>query len=203
MRKLYLATRNAGKVREFQQLLAGSNFEPVRFDGYAEPEEGSASYAENAALKARALAEQLRTAGIAGAVLGDDSGLEVAALGGRPGVLSARYGGPSATWASRRTQLLAEIAASGSADRRARFVCALAYIYTGGSRLSVEEHVDGVIGERVRGAEGFGYDPLFVYEPAGRTFAELPEEEKNNVSHRGRAVRTLLERITIELPRNA
>jgi XTP/dITP diphosphohydrolase len=106
--------------------------------------------------------------------------------------LSARYGGPGATWAERRSRLLAEVAASGSRDRSARFVCALHYIGANGHVVAVEAEVGGVIADAERGTAGFSYDPIFFYPPAGKTFAELDAFQKNAVSHRGRAVRALL-----------
>ncbi len=110
--RVYIATKNAGKLRELRQILAAYGWEACAFEGYADVVEGETSYAENAALKARALRGALDAAGIADPALGDDSGLEVAALGGRPGVLSARYGGAGATWADRRRLLLADTAAA-------------------------------------------------------------------------------------------
>jgi XTP/dITP diphosphohydrolase len=189
---VYAATNNRGKLRELQTLFAGAGWTLATHPAYAEPVEGETSYLENAALKARALAVQLRAAGMAAATLGDDSGLEVAALGGRPGVLSARYGGADADWSERRRLLLAEVARAGE-DRRARFVCALHLITQDGTEHTVRAEVEGTLVLCERGTLGFSYDPLFEYPPLGRTFAELSEEEKNGVSHRGRAVRALLE----------
>src|ERR1700684_3558271 len=110
---VYVATKNAGKLREMESLFAGTAFELATFDGYEDPLEGDVSYADNAALKARALHAQLRRGGVAGAVLADDSGLEVYALDRRPGVLTAYYGGAELPWSARRRKLIAELAASG------------------------------------------------------------------------------------------
>jgi XTP/dITP diphosphohydrolase len=188
---VYAATKNPGKLRELQALFQGTGWSVELFPGYREPVEGEASYAENAALKARALRAQLVREERAGAaVLGDDSGIEVTALGGRPGVLSARYGA-GADWAGRRKLLVAELDATGSADRSARFVCALHFIAPDGSEHRIERDVPGTIVERERGIAGFSYDPVFEYAPLGKTFAELSEEEKNAHSHRGRACRDL------------
>jgi XTP/dITP diphosphohydrolase len=189
---VYAATKNAGKLVELRELFAASGWSIDTYEGYPDVEEGDRSYAENAALKAVALHDRLRADGIAAAVLGDDSGIEVAALDGRPGVLSARYGGPDATWAERRARLLAEIAESGGADRAARFVCALHYIAADGHALAVQADVAGLIADSERGSAGFSYDPIFLYPPAGKTFAELDAAQKNAVSHRGRAVARLL-----------
>jgi len=192
---VYLATRNAGKVREMEELLAGSGITPALEETYASPLEGDASYADNAALKARALWAQLRRDGRPGHVLADDSGLEVAALGGRPGVTTADYGGSGLGWAERRRLLLADVEASGArtaAERRARFVCALHFIGEGGRELATMASVDGVVPPEERGALGFSFDPVFLYEPAGLTFAEMPAGAKNAVSHRAVAVAGLL-----------
>jgi XTP/dITP diphosphohydrolase len=189
---VYVATTNAGKLRELRAIFAPHGWQLVTFDGYREPEEGETSYLENAALKARALAGQLRAAGISGAALGDDSGLEVRALGGRPGVLSARYGA-GATWLERRSSLVRELDATGSADRSAAFVCALHLIEPGGGEFAVEARLAGALARGERGEAGFSYDPIFEYAD-GRTFAQLSEDEKNTVSHRALAARALLER---------
>jgi XTP/dITP diphosphohydrolase len=189
---VYAATTNAGKLRELTALFAGTGWEIELYAGYREPVEGESSYAENAALKARALRAQLVRAGRAdAAALGDDSGIEVTALDGRPGVLSARYGGEGADWPARRRLLVAELDATGSADRSARFVCALHFIAADGSEYAIRRDVEGKIVTQERGLAGFSYDPVFEYPPLGKTFAELSEEEKNAHSHRGRACREL------------
>ncbi len=190
--RVYVATKNSGKLRELESLLAGTALEPVLFDGYADPAEGDSSYSDNAALKARALHAQLRSAGPAEYVLADDSGLEVDALGGRPGVLTAEYGGTGLSWAGRRCALLAELAARNATDRRARFVCALHFIDPRGRELAATGVVDGEIASEERGEAGFSFDPVFLYPPAGRTFAEMSAEEKNRVSHRALAVAALV-----------
>ena len=197
---VYVATKNAGKLRELNELFAGvvvngAPFALARFDGYDDPVEGDTSYADNAALKARALRAQLRRAGIAGGVLADDSGIEVRALGGRPGVLTADYGGPGLSWSERRRLLLAELAGCGEgADRRARFVCALHFIDEAGREVTATGTVEGEIAPEERGELGFSFDPVFFSPAAGRTFAELSAEEKNRVSHRAIAVERLLGR---------
>jgi XTP/dITP diphosphohydrolase len=189
--RAYAATKNAGKLRELQALFVPFGWEILAYEGYVDPAEGEHSYAGNAALKARALAAQLRAAGVRAPALGDDSGLEVNALGGRPGVLSARYGGAQATWPTRRAALCAEIAASDSADRGARFVCALHVVDADGAEYAVLETLEGEIAPVDRGGAGFSYDPIFLYPPLNRTFGELNEGEKNEISHRARAVRAL------------
>lgn len=189
---VFVATKNDGKFHELAAIFAVFGWELRRFAGYRDVAEGDTSYAENAALKARALWEQLRAAGKPSAVLGDDSGLEVAALGGRPGVLSARYGGSRATWAERRRMLLDELAETGGADRRARFVCALHLIDAAGRATDVRGTLDGLIATSERGAAGFSYDPVFEFPALNRTFGELSDREKNGVSHRAVAARKLV-----------
>lgn len=192
MTRVYVATKNAGKMRELREIFAGSPFAVETYGDYADVVEGESSYAENAALKARALRAQLDAAGISAAVLGDDSGLEVRALGNRPGILSARYGGPNATWSERRLGLIGEVAASGSSDRSARFVCALHFIDVVGHETATLETIAGEIAPEERGEAGFSYDSIFLLPERGVTFAELSAEEKNRISHRARAAAALL-----------
>jgi len=189
---VYVATKNAGKFAELQAIFAQDHWELRPHPAYDDVAEGEGSYAENAALKARALWQAIARREPPAAVLGDDSGLEVAALGGRPGVRSARYGGPRATWAERRRSLLAELAASGSGDRRARFVCALHFIAPDGAETAVEAALEGFLADADRGSAGFSYDPIFVYPPLGATFGELDDAAKNGVSHRALAARKLV-----------
>jgi XTP/dITP diphosphohydrolase len=154
--------------------------------GASLPEETGDSYAANALLKARAAARQ--TGCLA---LGDDSGLEVDALGGSPGLHSARFGGPGLDDAGRCARLLAALEGVDEPRRGARFRCVIALVDPGASEHLVEGVAEGVILTAPRGRGGFGYDPLFYYPPLGRTFAELADEEKALVSHRGRAVQAV------------
>jgi XTP/dITP diphosphohydrolase len=192
---VFLATKNAGKREEFAALFAGTPIVLRTYDAYRDPAEGEHSYTDNAALKAQALREQLLAAGIAADVLADDSGLEVDALGGRPGVVTADYGGAGLTWAERRRVVLDELAALGDVDRSARFVCYLHLIATDGTVVTAFGDVRGRIAAEDRGESGFSFDPIFAYGPGGRTFAELSADEKNAVSHRARAVAGLLEKL--------
>ena len=199
---VYVATKNAGKLRELQALFAAAPFALATYDAYADPVEGETSYADNAALKARALQAQLLSAGLSANVLADDSGLEVVALGGRPGVLTAYYGGADLPWSERRRMLLDELARCGDgADRRARFVCALHLIDAAGGELTATATVDGEISPEERGELGFSFDPVFFYPAAGRTFAELTADEKNRVSHRAVAAAALLDAFARAAPR--
>jgi XTP/dITP diphosphohydrolase len=182
--RLVVATANPAKAGEFRVLLQGLDYEIRTLEAYPGlrlPPEGETSYADNAWAKARAAARA------SGAIaLGDDSGLEAAALGERPGVASARYGGPGLDDAERVRRLLAELAGAGT--RTARFRCVLALVAPWGAETLVEGVTDGVLTEAPRGEAGFGYDPIFLVPEVGRTFAELTAEEKHRLSHRGRAV---------------
>ena len=193
----YLATKNAGKLGEIATMLAGSPLELRTYTAYADPEEGHESYIANALLKARALRSQLLGAGIAdAAVLADDSGIELDALGGAPGVDSAIYAGAGTPWRKRLACMLEDIRTHDGTRRGARFVCVMALIRPNGSELVVQGDVRGEIAGEPRGDHGFGYDPIFFYPPIGKTFGEIPEAEKNLLSHRGRAARALIEALT-------
>lgn len=185
--ELLIATRNAGKVREIEQLLGGL---PLRLRGLAdfaevtEVDETGTTFAENAVLKARAYASQTRLW-----TLADDSGLEVDALGGRPGVFSARYAGPAATYEERMRRLLEELDAARDPLRRARFVCVIAVAPpSADAARTFEGTCEGRIARAPRGSGGFGYDPLFVPDGYAQTFGELAPEVKQNISHRARAL---------------
>ena len=186
MPSLLLGTRNPGKVIEIVSILADSGWSfssLAEFPSVGEAEENFVTYTENAIAKARfyALATGL-------CALADDSGLEVAALGGAPGVFSARYAGEHASDADRRALLLSELD-KRDADRRARFVAVVATATPEGEVLNVSEGIcEGTIIFAPRGSGGFGYDPLFVPDGYDQTFAELPDSVKNRISHRGRAL---------------
>ena len=190
--KTYVASRNAGKLRELKAIFAKSELQLGTYRKYADVLEVAGSYAGNAMLKAQTLADALREAGVAAAALADDSGLEVDALGGRPGVYSARFGGPDMEWPQRRIALLDELRGFPPYRRAARFVCALVLIEPGREPLVATGSVGGFILEAERGTGGFGYDTLFLYPPRGVSFATLSEKEKNAVSHRRRAADALL-----------
>ena len=183
--RLVLATRNAGKVREIRALLAGCGWDVVTVDelGVHAPDviETARSYVENAVAKASAFA---RATGLS--ALADDSGLEVDALGGRPGVVSARFGGPGIDDHARSAHLLARIAHEPPARRGARFRCVIAVVHPGNAPVVREGVLEGRIALAPRGEDGFGYDPVFEL-PDGRTLAEIGEE-KQAISHRARAL---------------
>jgi XTP/dITP diphosphohydrolase len=190
--KTFVATQNAGKLRELRAIFSGSPLALAKPRKYAAVVEDADTYAGNALLKAQALAATQEKRGIEGMVLADDSGLEVDALEGRPGVYSARYGGADIGWPERRAALLDELRGVPPYRRSARFVCALALIEPGREPVVVTADVNGYLLEVESGAGGFGYDPLFFHPPSGRSFAALSEKEKNAVSHRRRAADALL-----------
>ena len=159
-----------------------------RFAGLPEFAESAASFAENAAGKALYYSRHNE-----GIVVADDSGLVVPALGGAPGVLSARYAGPGASNEQKIAKLLGEMKGLAEAERGAYFVCVIAAVWQGRALAVVSEKVDGEILERPRGADGFGYDPVFFFPPLAKTFAELRAEQKSLYSHRGKAFRRLLD----------
>jgi XTP/dITP diphosphohydrolase len=192
--QLIVATRNTHKTREIEQIL-GSGL-AVR-DLTSHPEisgirESGTSFEENAMLKAVAVSRKLP-----GWVIADDSGLEVEALGGAPGIHSARYAGANASDKERITKLLSRLAEvdARSDQRRARFSCVLAIARDGKVLATFEGVVEGKIADRPRGSHGFGYDPIFIPNGSEQTFAELPEEVKNNISHRAKAIRKLQARL--------
>ncbi len=188
--RLVIASSNPGKLREYQALAAGHPIELQlfpEFDSLPPFEEIYPTFAENAAGKAL---HYSRHAALP--VIADDSGLVVPALGGAPGPKSARYAGPNASDADRVKKLLEELRGKSGKERRARFVCVQALAEAGKIIAVFSDFVEGVLLDAPRGGGGFGYDPLFLYEPLGKTFAEIPREEKNKFSHRGRAFRKLL-----------
>jgi XTP/dITP diphosphohydrolase len=200
--EVYLASSNPGKLGEFRVLAnaaaraAALALELLPgFDVLPAFEEDAPTFAENATGKALHYS-RLHD----GLVLADDSGLVVPALGGAPGVRSARYAGPTATSAERMAKLLAELRGKSGEDRRAHFVCAIALAQRGRATAVVTDRVDGEILQAPRGDGGFGYDPLFYFPPLGKTFAEISPEEKNEFSHRGKAFRKVLDLVANKHP---
>lgn len=192
MLELLLATTNRGKLAEYAELLAAA---PVRLRSLAdlaaippEPAEDAETYAENATTKARLYARATGTLTIA-----DDSGLEVQALGGAPGVRTRRYFGDDASDAERNRRLLTLLLGRG--DRAARFVCVIALAWPDGRVETFEGECPGRIAGAPAGERGFGYDPIFIADGYDRTTAELPPAEKHRISHRGRAAAKLRERL--------
>lgn len=186
--KIFCASTNPGKLREFQQTLRdGVKWEPLPGLAFIpEPEESGATFEENAVRKALYYSNYCE-----GYLFVDDSGLEVDALGGAPGVYSARFAGPDTTDAANNALLLAKM--RGVADRTARFVCVVALAEHGRLVRTFRGEVEGRLLDAPHGSNGFGYDPLFFYPPFGCTFAEVPLERKMEVSHRGKALGALRE----------
>jgi XTP/dITP diphosphohydrolase len=187
MPELLIATNNPGKVAEYRHLLMDCGWDLVtpRDAGLElDVEEVGQTYEENATIKA---VEYAQAGGLV--TLADDSGIEVDALDGRPGVLSARYTGPGKTDEERVQALLAELNGVPDGRRTARFRCVIAVAKPGGAVELAEGAVEGVVGREPRGSNGFGYDPVFVLPNRGVTTAELPPDEKHAVSHRGIAAR--------------
>ncbi|MBI5710896.1 MAG: RdgB/HAM1 family non-canonical purine NTP pyrophosphatase [Candidatus Eisenbacteria bacterium] len=187
--KIVLATFNQDKLREMRELLQLPGLVLTALcdvPGATAPVEGGESLAENARLKARAALDLSGMPAIA-----DDTGLEVDALGGRPGIHAARYAGPGATYADNLAKLLAELANVTVERRGARFRTVCVALFPDGGEVVAEGVLEGCITLAPRGANGFGYDPVFEVMPLGRTLAELSDREKNALSHRGRAARAL------------
>jgi XTP/dITP diphosphohydrolase len=186
---LVLATRNAHKLEEVGEILTGWEVLPLPDEVELPPEDGK-TFAENAAGKARAA-----HAATGMAVIADDSGIEAAALGGRPGVRSARYAGPDATDEENLALLLEEV--GRHEDRSVAYVCAIVHIAADGAETTAEARCEGTLAEEPRGDGGFGYDPAFIPVDFddGRTMAELSPAEKHSISHRGRAVRAIASEI--------
>lgn len=191
MRRLVVATTNPNKLREIRDLLAGAPVELVALDALPpidEPEETGATFEENARLKALYYQAAL---GDCGLIVAEDSGLEVDALGGEPGVRSARFLRPDATYPERFAEIFRRLAERPGAPRTARFVCAVAVAREGGVMFETRGVIEGEITREPRGTAGFGYDPIFFYPPYGCALAEVTQANKLHVAHRGEAFRAL------------
>lgn len=191
MREVVLATKNRGKIEEFASLLKGMFQQIITLkdlDSLPDVVEDRNTFGENALKKARSISEFTQKP-----TLADDSGLEVEALGGRPGIFSSRYAGESAGDKKNIRKLLREL--SGLRNRKGRFVCSLALVSPGGKEIVVEGACEGIIIDEPRGERGFGYDPVFFIPEMNKTFAELSLDEKNRISHRARAVKALIKLI--------
>jgi len=193
-RRVVIATGNPGKLREMRAILAGHGLEVVAQSefGIQPPVEDGDSYVANALIKARNVASITGMPAIA-----DDSGLEVDALGGRPGIHAARYSGPEMDAEANNDKLLTELSELPQARRAARYRCAMVFVRAAAdpSPVIAEASWEGSIGLVRRGRGGFGYDPLFIVAGTNDTAAEMPEEDKNRVSHRGKALMALAEQM--------
>jgi len=187
--EIVLATRNKKKIEEIKRIMTGiavSVFTLNDFSGCPEVEEDGTSFEENAVKKALAVSEYTGKIAVA-----DDSGLEVYALKGAPGVLSARYAGEGTDDKRNIEKLLREMRSFGTEKRRARFVCCIALALPDGTINTFYGYVEGEIGTEPKGTNGFGYDPVFYPDGYNRTFAEMSDEEKDAISHRGRALKEI------------
>ena len=185
--QIFLASSNPGKLREYRVLAGDSPIEMALLPNFHEIppfDETAPTFAENSAGKALHYSRFAT-----GTELADDSGLVVPALGGAPGVFSARYAGPRASDADRVEKLLREMSALNGDDRKARFVCVTTLAQNGLAIAVLSDSAEGVIAKAPKGSGGFGYDPVFFFPQLGRTYAEITRDEKNQYSHRGRAFR--------------
>jgi XTP/dITP diphosphohydrolase len=188
--QIFLASSNPGKLREYRVLAGDSLIEVALLPNFSEIpafEETALTFAENSAGKAMHYSRFAT-----GTVLADDSGLVVPALGGAPGVLSARYAGPNASDADRVQKLLREMHQLEGDPRKARFVCVTCLAQSGCALAVLSDFAEGFITREPKGTDGFGYDPVFFFPQLGRTYAEITREEKNQYSHRGKAFRKAL-----------
>ncbi|MGV6820028.1 MAG: RdgB/HAM1 family non-canonical purine NTP pyrophosphatase [Parvularcula sp.] len=187
-KSVVLASHNEGKLKEFAAALAGDpvTLTSARGLGLDEPEETGVSFAENALIKARAVAQQTGQPALA-----DDSGLAVSALGGAPGIYSARWAGPEKDFGAAMARVEQELAAAGTSDFSAAFVCVLAVAWPEGEVVTAEGRIEGQLRFPPAGGGGFGYDPIFVPEGEERTFGQMSPEEKSLYSHRMRALAAL------------
>ncbi|MBP5192132.1 MAG: XTP/dITP diphosphatase [Eubacterium sp.] len=191
MMKLIFATGNENKMREIREILAGRGYEILSMKEAGidiDVEENGKTFSENALIKARAISEASGEL-----VLADDSGLEIDALGGEPGIYSARYMGHDTSYVEKNNNLIQRLEGVPDEKRTARFVCAMAAVFPDGREEVVVGTMEGRIGYEIAGENGFGYDPIFYLPEYGKTSAEISPEEKNAISHRGKALRAIAE----------
>ena len=189
--KIIAATGNAGKIKEIKKIFSDVNLEILSMGEIGidiEIEENGTTFAENALIKARTISKMTNEIALA-----DDSGLCVEAMGGAPGIYSARYAGADATDQQRIEKLLEEI--EGEENRKAKFVSVIAMVFPDGKELTADGEVHGQIAQKVFGEGGFGYDPVFISDELGKTFGEATPEEKNSISHRARALNRMYDKI--------
>jgi non-canonical purine NTP pyrophosphatase (RdgB/HAM1 family) len=190
-----VATGNQGKMREVREILSDTGWKILSMAEAGlsdEPEETGTTFEENALIKARSKAIM---AGKGVMIIADDSGLEIDALDKEPGIYSARYLGEDTTFPEKCAHLLERLVTTPTSERTARFVCAVAIVLPDGSEKCFRGVVEGRISEEMRGDLGFGYDPIFLLPERGLTMAQIPEEEKNMLSHRGEALRLMKEEL--------
>lgn len=192
--KLIFATGNMGKMREIREIMADVNIEILSMKEagvYADIVEDGTTFMENAFIKAEAIAAKAKDMGIEAIVMADDSGLVVDALNGEPGIYSARYLGEDTPYSIKNAKIIERLEGVPDSDRTARFVCAIATVMPDGTKLSSEATYEGIIGYEEKGEHGFGYDPILYLPDRGCYSAELDPEEKNRISHRGKALQEM------------
>lgn len=203
MRRIVFATGNKGKMREIREIMSGFDVEIVSMkEAGVEVDviEDGTTFMENSFIKARAVADKCRQAGYTDdIVLADDSGLVVDALNGEPGIYSARYLGEDTPYSIKNAKIIERMEGVPEDQRSARFVCAIACVLPDGRELEAEETYEGAIGYEERGKNGFGYDPIFYLPDRGVYSAELDPDEKNRISHRGKALVKMKELLAVEL----
>lgn len=193
MKTIILATKNAGKVREFKDLTGGfcEVLTMAEAGIHLDIEETGTTFAENASIKARAVWEARAAAGFYDTVISDDSGIEIDFLDKKPGIYSSRWLGEDTPYTEKNQIVLNLLAPAPEDKRTARYVCAMSAILPDGSEISVLETTEGCIAHEAKGENGFGYDPIFLIPETGLTFAEMSAEAKHAISHRGKALRLL------------
>lgn len=202
MSRIVFATGNMGKMREIREILKDFDMEVVSMKEAGvecDVEENGSTFTENSFLKARAVAAKCKEAGYEDIVLADDSGLVVDALNGEPGIYSARYLGEDTPYSIKNAKIIERLEGVPDEKRTARFVCAIACVMPDGREMSRECTYEGRIGYEERGKNGFGYDPIFYLPDRGCYSGEIDPEEKNRISHRGKALRAVRDMLAAEL----
>ena len=201
--RIVFATGNKDKMREIRQILGSLGMEIVSMKEagvFEDVEENGTTFSENSVIKASAIANKLHELGDNDSiVLADDSGLEIDALGGEPGIYSARYMGKDTPYPEKNAKIIERLEGVEDKDRTARFVCAVSAVLPNGKVLTSVKTMEGIIGYEIAGENGFGYDPIFFLPQFGKTSAQISPEEKNSISHRGKALRDMEELLAKEL----
>ena len=201
--RIVFATGNNDKLREIRQIMGNLNLEIVSMKEagvFEDIEENGTTFAENSVIKASSIAKVLREKGdTESIVLADDSGLEIDALGGEPGIYSARYMGKDTPYPEKNAKIIERLEGIPDEKRTARFVCAVSAVLPDERVLTSVKTMEGIIGHEIAGENGFGYDPIFFLPQFGKTSAQISPEEKNSISHRGQALRDMEKQLSAEL----
>ncbi len=202
--RIVFATGNAGKLKEIKKILGSLGIDIISMADAGITDdivEDGTSFAENSMIKARAVAASLKKVNPSdeSIVLADDSGLEIDYLNGEPGIYSARYMGKDTPYSEKNAAIIERLNGVPDEKRTARFVCAISAVLPDGKELSTLGNMEGIIGYEIAGSNGFGYDPIFFLPQYGKTSAEISEDEKNAISHRGKALRAMEELLRKEL----